>query len=75
MQAIRRLRDFEERFVFKDHGPVTSDSKAKMGDESKSPSMILSALIKNLHAKVDFYLFIYLSTLTNLSQWAMNGWN
>jgi hypothetical protein len=57
--AIHLLSGFEKDFPSKD---PTSDPniagtiirEAKMGDEFKSPSTILSALKKNLHAKVKF---------------------
>jgi hypothetical protein len=75
-EAINLLVAFEKDFHFKDSssdpnigGTVTRE--AKMSDIS--PSTILSALKVNLHAKVNLNLFLDLSTLTNLSQWAMNG--
>lgn len=79
--AIRLLGDFEKDF-FIPSGDPTSDpkiggtvaSEAEMSDKFESPSTILYALKKNLHAKVKSPYIIYPSTLTNItSQWAMNG--
>jgi hypothetical protein len=58
-EAIHLLSGFEMDSVFDD---PTSDSnigstitrEAKLSDKSKSPSTILHALKKNLHAKVKF---------------------
>ena len=72
--AIDLLSHFEMDFPSKD--PTSDPNIGKMA--TKSPSTILYSLKKNLHAKVKFYLFLYLSTLTNVtnpSPWAMNGRN
>ena len=78
--AIRLLGDFEKDFSVPSGDP-TSDPKiggtvtgeAEMS-KFESPSTILYALKKNLHAKVKSPYIIYPSTLTNItSQWAMNG--
>jgi hypothetical protein len=81
--AIDLLTGFEMDFPSKD--PTSDPNIGKMAtreantsDTSKSPSTILYSLKKNLHAKVKFYLFLYLSTLTNVtnpSPWAINGRN
>ena len=47
----------------------------KMSGKSDSPSTILFALKKNLHAKVKFLSVSCLLMLTNTSQWEMNGQN
>jgi hypothetical protein len=83
--AIDLLSDFEMDFPSKDPtsdpniGKMTTrPGEANTSDTSKSPSKILCSLKKNLHAKVKFYPFLYLSTLTNVtnpSPWAMNGRN
>ena len=70
--AIDLLSDFEMDFPSKD---PTSDpnigkiatTEANPNDTSMSPSTILYSLKKNLHAKVKLYLFLYLSTLTNVT--------
>ena len=79
-EVIHLLSDFEKDFLSED---PTSDpniggtvaEEAKISDESRSPSAILYALKKNLHAKVKSPSVFYPSTLTNSSQWAMNGRN
>ena len=78
-KAIRVLNNFEKDFPSQDPksdpsigGTVTKEAKS---DKSESPSTILYALRKNLHTKVNFRLFLYLLTLTNHSQWAINGRN
>ena len=70
--AIDLLSDFEMDFPSKD--PTSDPNTGKMvtreantSDTSKSPSTILYSLKKNLHAKVKLYLFLYLSTLTNVT--------
>ena len=76
-EAILLLSDFEKDFPSKD--PTWGDSdpnigrtdtrEAKISDklESGSPSTILHNLKKGLHAKVNFYLFLYLLMLMNFS--------
>jgi hypothetical protein len=81
--AIRLLGDFKfEKDFSVPSGDPTSDPKiggtvtieAEISDKFESPSTILYALKKNLHAKVKSPYIIYPSTLTNItSQWAMNG--
>ena len=74
------LSGFEKDFLSEDS---TSDpniggmvaEEAKISDRSRSPSTILYALKKNLHAKVKSPSVFYLSTLMNSSQWAMSGRN
>ena len=83
--AVDLLSDFEMDFPSKDPtsdpniGKMTTrPGEANTSDTSKSPSTILYSLKKNLHAKVNFYPFLYPSTLTNVtnpSHWAMNGRN
>ena len=80
-EAIHLLCAFEKDFSLEDPttdpnicekcGKVTAE--AKISDGFGSPSAILRVLKENLHATVTFQLLIYLSTLTNHSQWATNG--
>ena len=59
-RTFRLLSDLEKSFPFKD-GSMAVTGEEKTSDKSKSPSQILYALKKNLHAKVSFHLFLYLS--------------
>ena len=72
-EAIILLSDFEKDFPSKD--PMLDDSESdpnivtrevKISDkpESESASTILHVLKKSLHAKVNFHLFLCLSTLS-----------
>ena len=82
-EAIDLLSGFDKDFPSKDPTsdpnigrPFTRENpEGKMGDKSDSPSTILFALKKNLHAKVKFPSVSWVSMLTNNSQWAMNGQN
>ena len=59
-KAIHLLSHFEKDFPFKDCTTVTKG--AKMSDRSKS---ILYNFTENVHdAKVNFHMFLHLSTLT-----------
>jgi hypothetical protein len=72
---------FEKVFPSKDpmldpDSGETITREVNIGDGSKSPSVILHTLKRNLHAKVKYSTgFFYPSTLTNLSQRAINGQN
>ena len=73
-RAIRLLSDLEKDFPFKDRS-ITVTGEERTSNKSKSPSKILYALKKNLHAKASFPLFFYLLTLRNPSPWAINDRN
>ena len=73
-RTFRLLSDLERDFPFKDRSIMVT-GEDKTSNKSRSPSKILCALKKNLHAKVSFHLFLYLLTLRNPSPWAINDWN
>ena len=75
--VIDLLSDFAKGFPLKNlvsdpnsGGEVSGDVMINV--KSKSPSTILHALKNDLHSNVTFPSVLYLPTLTNCSQWAMN---
>ena len=73
-RAFRLLSDLEKDFPFKDRN-ITVTGEEKTSNKSKSPSKILYALKKNLHAKVSLHMFRYVSALMNPSPWAVKSRN
>ena len=75
--AIDLLSDFAKGFPLKNLTSDPNSGREVSGDvminvKSKSPSTILHALKNDLHSNVTFPSVLYLPTLTNCSQWAMN---
>lgn len=71
-EAIHLLSAFEElpsKNLTSDPNTSWMITREAMSDKSESPSAILYALKKNLHANVRFLSTSYLSMLTNFSQW------